>query len=157
MLQFNCPTHGSIGIIKRIPLFYIIHPSVNSPLPCWYSWMLSLFTGFIFGILRVDASFQQEIWKITQTRGPGDDLRIRSSNRLINTWVKLKALSSCNTPRAPWVRKINDGSKAPLSPGKTQFDSVGRRILIVLIKKKLKKEDLSARHIIHQYCDARCG
>lgn len=88
--------------------------------------MLSLSAVFIFGILHVDASFKQEIWKITQTHGHGDDLCIRSSDWLINTRVKLKALSSCNTLRAPWVRKINDGSKAPLSPGKTQFDSAGR-------------------------------
>lgn len=48
--------------------------------------------------------------------------------KLINTRVKLKALSSCNKPGAPWVKKINDGSKAPLSSGKTEFDSAGRGI-----------------------------
>lgn len=53
---------------------------------------------------------------------------------LINTRAKLKPVSSWNTQRAPWVREINDGSKANLSP---QWDWVwhcrSRHLSIILL------------------------
>lgn len=61
-------------------------------------------------------------------------LHTRFIHWLINTGAKLKPVSSWNTQRAPWVREINDGSKANLSP---QWDWVwhcrSRHLSIILL------------------------
>lgn len=85
--------------------------------------------------LHIWATFEQQIWRICC-----------SNNRLINTKAKLKPASSWNSQRAPWVREINGGSKANLSP---QWDWVwlcrSRHLSIILLLLKGEQPWLGPR------------